>query len=362
MGNVSTRNPILWFFVICFIGSIFVLSWLLFPFLPILVLGAVVSAVCYPLYWAIQKHPRISPAFSAFVTCFLIFLILFIPSVFFVGSLAQQALGLYQMARDAVFSEQINALLRDTHILDRINTVLANFNYSVTGDEIKDAVSELIKFVGLFLYEQARVIASNTLAFVVNFFLMILVVYFLMLDGHRLIAYIVDLSPLPTAQERMLIGKFKEMTRILLIVNGLVGLIQGALIGVLFWIFGFNLAFLLGVIAGLLAFLPIIGIGAVLLPAAIYLILKGNIAAGVFFIVYYIVAGGMEYYLKPKMVGDRVHMHPLLVFFAIIGGLKLFGMLGMIYGPLVVTAFLTMADIYRANYQRLVESEEHVHV
>jgi predicted PurR-regulated permease PerM len=70
----------------------------------------------------------------------------------------------------------------------------------------------------------------------------------------------------------------------------------------------------------------------------------------------------MEYYLKPKMVGDRVHMHPLLVFFAIIGGLKWFGMLGMIYGPLVVTAFLTMADIYRANYQRLVESEEHVHV
>ena len=109
---------------------------------------------------------------------------------------------------------------------------------------------------------------------------------------------------------------------------------------------------------GLLAFLPIIGIGAVLLPAAVFLFLKGRFGAGIFFVIFYLVlSAGVEYGFKPKLVGQRVKMHTLLVFLSIIGGLKLFGILGIIYGPLVVTAFLTLADIYQSNYQRLLEEK-----
>ena len=114
----------------------------------------------------------------------------------------------------------------------------------------------------------------------------------------------------------------------------------------------------LGVIMGLLAFLPIVGVGAVFLPAALFLILQGRLGAGIFFIVFYIVlSGGIEYLFKPKLVGTRVQMHTLLVFLSIIGGLKLFGILGIIYGPLVVTAFLTLTDIYEASYRSIVEPD-----
>lgn len=356
MGDLNTRNPILWFFLACFIGTVFLLGWLLLPFFSILVLGAVISSICLPLYRAICKQPKIRGSIAAFTTCFLLFLVLFVPTVFFVGSLAQQALELYQMAKGAVLNDQINTLLHDTRVLDRVNALLANFNYSITGDEIKNAVSGIVKFVGLFLYEQARDIASNTLAFLVNFFLMLLVVYFLLLDGGRLIAYISDLSPLPNDQERMLIVKFKEMAGAILIVNGLVAIIQGGLGGILFWVFGFQSAFLLGVVMGILAFIPIIGIGSLLVPMSTYLFLKGNVGLSIFFLVFYVIAAGAEYVLKPHFVGQQVEMHPLLVFFAIIGGLKLFGILGIIYGPLVVTAFLTLAEIYRASYQQMVES------
>jgi predicted PurR-regulated permease PerM len=65
----------------------------------------------------------------------------------------------------------------------------------------------------------------------------------------------------------------------------------------------------------------------------------------------------IEYLFKPRIVGKRVQMHTLLVFLSIIGGLKLFGILGIIYGPLVVTAFLTLADIYRHNYQATIAPE-----
>ncbi len=359
MGDLNTRNPIVWFFLACFVISIVVLGWLLSPYLPILVIGAVISGISYPVFAALRRRFGGNRALAAFVTCFIIFNILFVPTVFFVGSLAQQAFGLYEMAKGAAINEQINTLLRDTHILDRVNGILANFNYLISGEEIKQGASEIIRFVGFALYQQARAIASNTLAFVINFFLMLLVIYYLLIDGEHLVAYIMDLSPLPTEQDRMLIGKFNEMVRAIMIGNGLGGLIQGSLGGFLFWCFGFQSASLWGVIMGFLAFMPIIGIGAVFIPTVIYLFLKGRIAVSIFFMIYYLaLSGGTEYFFKPRVVGKRVKMHPLLVFFAIIGGLTLFGFLGIIYGPLIVTAFLTMADIYRANYQRVVESSE----
>jgi predicted PurR-regulated permease PerM len=106
----------------------------------------------------------------------------------------------------------------------------------------------------------------------------------------------------------------------------------------------------------LLAFLPIVGIGAVFVPAAVFLFLQSRLAAGIFFIIFYIIlSGGIEYLFKPRLVGKRVRMHTLIVFLSIIGGLKLFGILGIIYGPLVVTAFLTLAEIYQASYQQMIE-------
>ena len=188
---------------------------------------------------------------------------------------------------------------------------------------------------------------------------MLLVVFFLLKDGQRLVSFIIELSPLPSDQEHLLLGKFREILRAVLLVNGISGVIQGGLGGIVFWVFHFQSAFLWGVIMGLLAFLPIVGIGAVILPTVIYLTIKRQVVTAVFFIVFYLVMMVFtEYFLKPKMVGKRVRMHPLLVFLGIIGGLKAFGFLGIIYGPLVVTAFLTMASIYTANYQRFVEVDK----
>lgn len=359
MGDSITRNPILWFFLFCFIGSILLLGWLLQPFSSIIVLGAVTSIIFFPLFRLIHHPRRVRDSFASLITCIVILVIFFVPVVFFISSLAQQAFGLYQMAKDAVFSDQINALLNDTRILDRINGVLIHFNYQISGEEIKTTVSEIGKFVGFYLYEQARSIAANTLSLVVNFFLMLLVVFFLLKDGERLLAFIVDLSPLPTEQEHLLLGRFREMTRAVLLVNGISGLIQGGLGGAVFWLFNFQSAVLWGVIMGLLAFLPIVGIGVVIVPTIIYFLIKGQIGAAVFFSLFYLILSiGSEYFLKPKLVGQRVQIHPLLVFFGIIGGLKVFGFLGIIYGPLIVTAFLTMASIYVANYQRFVEIEK----
>lgn len=354
MNDSSPHDIILWFFLAIFLVSCLVLGWLLWPFVSVIILAAVITGIFNPVYRVLNRKLKPTPA--SLVTCLIIFFVLFLPVSAFVGILANEAYDMYLRAREALSSNPIKELIENSAIVDRINLVLTNFGMAITGEELNKGIAEIGRFVGLYLYEQARSMTANILNFVVNFFFMLLIIFYLLIDSPRLISFIVGLSPLPDDQDQKLIQKFKDMAGAILIGNGLGGLIQGTLGGAVFAIFGFKSPFLWGVIMALLAFLPIVGIGAVFLPAAGFLFLQGRIGAGIFFVVFYVtLSGGIEYFFKPKLVGQRVQMHTLLVFLAIIGGLKLFGILGIIYGPLVVTGFLTLADIYQSSYQRIVE-------
>ena len=354
MSDSRQRDIILWFFLALFLVSCFLLGWLLWPFLSVIVLAAVVTGLFNPVYRLLNR--RLSSVFSSLLTCLLIFLVLFIPVSVFIGILANEAYDMYLAAREAVLSNPFKELFANSRIVEKINPILANFGLTITGDEINKAIAELGRVIGLFLYDQARSMTTNLLNVVVNFFFMILIIFYLLIDSHRLASFIIELSPLPDDQDEKLIQKFKDMAGAILIGNGLGGIIQGALGGAVFAMFGFKSPFLWGVIMALMAFLPIVGIGIVFIPASIYLFLYGRFAAGIFFIVFYVLlSGGIEYFFKPKLVGKRVQMHTLLVFLSIIGGLKLFGILGIIYGPLVVTAFLTLSDIYESSYRRIVD-------
>jgi predicted PurR-regulated permease PerM len=350
----SPRDIILWFFLAIFLVSCFLLGWLLWPFLSVIILAAVVTGIFNPVYRYLNQKLKPTPA--SLITCLIIFFVLFIPVSTFVGILANEAYDMYLWAREAMANNPFKELVENSKLVDRINLLLANFGITITGDVLNQGIAELGRFVGLYLYEQARSMTANIVNLVVNFFFMLLIIFYLLLDSPRLISFIEGLSPLPDDQDQKLIQKFKDMAGAILVGNGLGGLIQGTLGGTLFALFGFKSPFLWGVIMALLAFLPIVGIGAVFLPAAIYLFLQGRVGAGIFFIVFYVLlSGGVEYFFKPNLVGQRVQMHTLLVFLSIIGGLKLFGILGIIYGPLVVTAFLTLADIYESSYRRIVE-------
>ena len=353
MEDKSSRDLILWFFLVLFLISTLMMGWLLRPFISIIILAFVVTGVFNSIYDAFAAKLKPQPA--SLLTCVLIFMLLFVPIVLFVGILSKEAYDLYLLGKGALINERVKSLLAESSILDRVNLLLANFDFQITGDHLYRILSEISKTVGMFVYKQASAVASNVFAFIVNFFFMLLIVYFLLIDGHKVISFITDLSPLPREQDEKLIRKFKDIAGAILVGNGLGGLIQGVLGGIVFALFGLESPFLWGVVMALLAFLPIVGVGVVFIPAAMYLFLAGRITAGVFFIVFYIIlSGGVEYILKPKLVGTRVKMHTLLVFISIMGGLKLFGILGIIYGPLVVTAFLTLTDIYHTSYQKLV--------
>ena len=345
------------FFLTLFLITTVLMGWLLWPFFATIFLSLVVTGVFNPLYRLMAA--RVRPQIASIATCLVIFFVLFIPIVMFVGILSREAYGFYLMGKNAVLSDVIKNFFEHSQLLDRANDLLERFNLELSSVELNRAISQMGKVVGLFLYQQASAIASNVVDFVIYFFFMLMIVYFLLMDGDRLIAFMINLSPLPKEQDEKLIAKFKDIAGAILIGNGLGGLIQGTLGGFVFYLFGFNSPFLWGVLMSLLAFLPIIGIGLVFIPAAVYLFFSQRIGAGIFFITFYIIlSGGIEYVFKPKLVGHRLQLHTLLVFLSIVGGLKAFGILGIIYGPVIVTAFLTLTDIYHTNYQKLVEPEE----
>ena len=354
MSNQSPRYMILWFFLAVFTVSCALMGWLLWPFLSVIILAIVVTGVFAPVYHFI--HRKLNSTVSSLLTCGLIFIVLFLPLSFFVGILANEAWDLYLTARNALQNKPFMELLEKSDIFDTVNLFLAKFKIQITGDQLNKAIAEIGRVMGLFLYEQARSVTTNVLKFIVNFFFMLLIIFYLLIDSPRLVAFIVQLSPLPEDQDQKLIKKFKDIAAAILLGNGLGGIIQGTLGGLVFFLFGLKSPFLWGVIMALLAFLPILGIGIVFVPAAIMLFLQGRLAAGIFFLVFYLIlSGGIEYFFKPRLVGQRVRMHTLIVFLSIIGGLKLFGILGIIYGPLVATAFLTLAEIYQASYQQMIE-------
>ncbi|CCK81663.1 MULTISPECIES: AI-2E family transporter [Desulfobacula] len=353
--NISQRAVFV-FFIVLFCISILLAGKLIAPFFAIIILGVVSTGIFNSVFRFFSK--KLSPKAASVLTCILIFFVVFIPVVFFIGVLSREAFNLYTMAKDAVFSNQLKDLFENTHALERFNDLLvrAGIEKEVTWDELVSPISELGKAVGLSLFEQARFITSNVFNLVLYFGLMLIVVFYMFIDGDKFIKYMYDLSPLPDEHDEKLFEKFMDMAGAVLIGNGLGGLIQGIAGGLLFWLLGWNSPFLWGVIMGFLAFLPIVGIGIVMVPAAVILMLKLKFFSGIFVLVFYaVLSWGIEYIFKPRVVGNRVSMHPLIVFFAIIGGLKAYGILGIIYGPLIATLFLTLADIYFSSFQFMVE-------
>ena len=358
MNNESSRYMILWFFLGLFLISIYLIFKLLWPFLSIIIMASVVTGIFMPVYRYFSA--RININYASLITCVFIFLILFVPIAFFVGVLSKEAADLVAVAKNVVKGDQLRTLLENSTFIERINSLLALMNIDgISGDQLIAPVSELGQFVGRFIFEQARDIAKNIFSFVVSFVFMLLIIFYLFKDGEALLKFISDLSPLPNEQDEKLLNKFKDMSVAILLGNGLAALVQGILGGIIFEFYDLGSSIIWGVIMTFLAFLPIVGIGAVLVPCAIFLFLKGQVGIGFFVLIYYLVVSmGMEYLVKPKLVGNRVKMHTLVVFLSIMGGLKLFGILGIIYGPLLMTFFLTLTDIYYQSYQKMVQNSD----
>lgn len=344
-------------FLVVLLGVLILLLRLFWAYISAIILALLIASAFYPLYSRLKNLLRGEERSASLLMTILVFLVLIIPVGGFVGTLSNEAFDLYHRSRSSVSIQKIRQTLEgDSLWARRIRKGGELIGIEVNPQTLEQIAASIGKDLGLYLSKQLRSVASNLLSFLIHFFLMLLVIYYIFRDGERLKDYISELLPFPAGQQELVVSKFREMAWAVIVGNGLNGLIQGILGGFGFYFSGLGSPFLWGTFIGFMAFLPFIGASLIYVPAAVILLLThGNGAIAVAYLAYnaaYSVI--MEYLFKPRMIGKGMRMNSLLVFIGILGGIKLFGILGIIYGPLIMTIFITLAEIYRLEYKEAI--------
>ena len=341
------------FFLIFLFCSLLLILKLFWTFLSPIILALLIVSIFHPVYSKVKSLLRNREVLASLCVTFFILIILVIPVGWFIGTLSNEAYEFYKKSSNQVSLSRIKNIVKDDPVwgkrFEKINEMTG---LKITPDTIEDLASSIGKNIGLFLYDQIRSMASNLLNFLIHFFLMALTMYYLFKDGVKLKRYFFELLPIPEDHLEKVTNKFHEMGRAIVVGNGLAGIVQGILGGLGFYFFGLESPLLWGTVICFMAFLPIIGASAVFIPTTVLLFLHGNTGLGLGYLIYNVsYSSVIEYLVKPRLIGQGMQMNALLVFIGIIGGIKVFGILGIVYGPLIITVFLTLAEIYKLEYR-----------
>jgi len=198
-------------------------------------------------------------------------------------------------------------------------------------------------------------IAGQTLGFLgglasffIQMFFVVFTMYYFFKDGENISRTIRDSLPLEREQADGIISRTREVIDASVYGVLSIAIIQGILGGLAFWVLGLPSAIIWGVVMTFLSMVPMLGAFLVWVPGAIYLALTGHWAKAVMLAVWgTLVIGMVDNFLRPKLVGSRTRLHELLIFFAVLGGLNVFGVLGVVLGPVVVAITLALVDVYR---------------
>ncbi len=344
-------------FAVFFLAAVLMLGLVLWPFWNQLFLAFFLASVFHPTYNWIST--RTKPWIGASVTCLLITLCVFLPLLFCIAAISAEIPGLIALLKKNDVLVLLQQTLQSNTVISRGNTLLSEYGIHIQLEKLPGLITELSTTVALFLYNQVSGWAADIMRFILQFCIMTTGVFFLLIEFEHLTAFFLRLSPLPEPQNRYLTRRFSTISGAILIGNSLSGVIQGVCGGIFFAVMGLISPVLWGAIMAVFAFLPIVGIGLVLVPTAVILYVKGHVVqALITFGFYMLLSFSIDYLFKPKFVGVQAQLPPLLVLLSILGGMSLFGVMGIIYGPLAVTAFLTLSDMYFKEYQSYFEQPE----
>lgn len=340
-------------FFILLLASLFAVGYLFFSFLTDFILALLFLSIFNPSYRWLLPRVKNRRWLASLLVSILVVHVVAIPTTFLVGSLSAEAASAYQISRDSLSLEQVEQFLfGDGWFASTAKRATHMAGVEYTAASVKTQLANIAGPVTSFLNDQIQNIIGNVFSVIYHFIIMILILFYLFIDGERLKSFVFLLSPLPEEEEELITTKFKNVGRATLFGNGVGSLIQGVLGGVAMGLAGLPSPVLWGSVMTIFAFLPLVGISIVVIPAAIYLIAVGKIITAIIFVAFCTGMGlFVENVVKTKLIGDQMRMHNLLIFMSILGGLSVFGIIGILYGPLVVTLFLTFVELYQRHYK-----------
>lgn len=328
--------------VIALIFALYI-CWLIFqPFVNVLLWATVLTVVFYPLHRRIRLGVR-QPEAAAALSTVLVIVLIVIPITFVTIAIVGELRDLAQALQANVQQEGGPTIPGLAFVLDKVDDYV-----HIDRAQAQAFLAERIETWGAALAASTLVVVGGALGAVVQIGLVIFTMFYLFRDGHRIRTAVYDTLPIERVQMLDIVARTKEVIAATIYGVLVIAAIQGTLGTFIFWILGLPSPLLWGVVMFVFCMIPMAGAFLVWVPAAAYLALTGAYAKAIILVIWGIVViGSIDNLLSPRLVGQRARLHELLIFFGVLGGLQIFGILGVVLGPVMVAVTLALVEMVR---------------
>lgn len=342
-----------------FIYILYKLYTIFSPFFSPIAWATILVLIFYPLYIRILDLLKGRRTLASLIITALVSITVISPILFFSGILAKEVVDVYHKVANWVQAGELESFIVQFKAFP-FSKYLEKINPGLDPSEVN--IQALI-LKGLSLLSNSVVtnvtgVAKNLLFFIANFLLMIFTLFFFFRDGEKLYQRILEI--LPIAQDHKDAAFLRLYETISAVVRGVIAtaVIQGFLAGLGFWVLGVPFAVFLGFVTTFFSFLPFGGASLVWIPVTIYLIVGHHLIKALLLLGWgTLVVSLVDNFLKPLIISGRTRIPTLFLFFGILGGIKVYGFLGIILGPVFLAIFIAFVNIYREEYQEASENK-----
>jgi predicted PurR-regulated permease PerM len=324
--------------------GIVLLALIVYPFAAALFLGAVLASAFQPLCDRLARAIGGRREWAAAVITIAVVLLLVIPLASLAITLGGEVVDGVASVRSILQSEGMAGLI------SRMPAPLQDLALKVI-ERVPRAEQQLQQWAGSQGGRAAAAMGGVLMATggaLAQTAMMLIAFYFMLVDGHRLVDWLSDVAPLPPGETRELLGEFRRVSVAVLISSVATAGIQAlvALLGYL--LAGVPQPFFFTAVTFIMAFIPAVGAGSVAVALALLVWATGHAGAALFLVLWGVLVVGLsDNLIKPLLMRGRMEIHGGVIFFALLGGLAVFGMVGLVAGPLVVAFFLSVVRMWR---------------
>lgn len=339
-----------YFFLLLIVVVFYFVYVVLQPFIGNILVSAAIAVTFYPVYKFFLYHLGGHKIIASIVTCMLIMFLVIGPVILFLFYLSSESLIAYSNLVNNLSGVKLSELNTGfVVILDYLQLQPADVN-AFALEAAKTMQTVLLDGVGAFLRGTTQLLSS--------IFIMMLTMFFLFKDGEKFLTRLMNLTPLYNKYDKLLFERFREVSYSSIVATIITGIAQSIVAGLAYYIVGVPVFFLS--IATLFAsFIPFVGVAIVWVPVFIFLIIQQLWWQAGFMLLWgLLVIATIDNVLRPLLMEGKTRIHPLILFFAIFGGILVFGFWGIIYGPLIIAVALTLLEVYEKEYNCLLYGED----
>ncbi len=316
--------------------GLFILAFLVLkPIFYAIIYGILLAYLFYPIYrWTLRNLKN--ETLSALIVCLGVILIIIFLSVIILIALLDQAVDFYLTIQKTnvgeIFSKIFPRFLSNTDISETLITSVNNSSSKL--------IAKFVVSLGDFIL--------NLPGFFLQFFVLALIFFYGLRDGEKAIEYFKSLSPMKKEIQNKFFKNFEDITQSVIVGQIIVGIIQGLVAGVGYFIFGVNNSLLLTILTMVIGVIPVIGPWLIWIPVDVYLFVIGRENAALGLLIYgLLLINWIDNIIRPMIVARRTQINQAIILVGMIGGIYIFGIIGLILGPLILAYVLLVLELYR---------------